>query len=369
MAQNFISVGIEHGQKCWLSTSTLASLRGKFSDYLRISDAGSNFICQAWPCDETECDSILYSCCVCKKLQDSANLVQGIKLLESKVCKEVDIALVICSYKRVKQVKLDLELHPGKVEKFCRNLLYKVCADTNFSIDVTNSPLGEIFGISSIIVDNIKDVHLDKHGTPFEETGPKGYVIDKESVVNIKSIVSRERTRCNQKPVNIGGFDRETKELCDLFEMCLHCNPMVKKDLRKLVPKGILLHGPSGTGKTSLVKHVAYLCNACVITVNGPEVYGARPGETEENLSRILDKALIMSEEGPTILFLDEVDTLCQNQLASDGGKEVNCSLHIASFFDKIVNNVNLIVMGATNRLTSVDRALRRPGRFDKEVI
>jgi SpoVK/Ycf46/Vps4 family AAA+-type ATPase len=81
-----------------------------------------------------------------------------------------------------------------------------------------------------------------------------------------------------------------------------------------------------------------------VITINGPEVFGARPGESEENLTTILDKALIFTEEGPTILFFDEIDTLCPDNRHSDAEKGVNLSRLLMDFFDRIVGNDKLQV-------------------------
>nr|CAG8494657.1 14159_t:CDS:10 [Entrophospora candida] len=135
-------------------------------------------------------------------------------------------------------------------------------------------------------------------------------------------------------------------------------------------PKGILLYGPSGTGKTLIFNAVASETNSYKIFINGPEVISKYYGETESKLKSIFEKAL---ENSPSIIFIDEIDALCpkRDQVNNESSKRVVAMM--LTLMDGISNkgddkNGKVIVIGSTNRPNSLDEALRRPGRFDKEI-
>eukprot|EP00123_Amoebidium_parasiticum_P009985 comp19823_c0_seq1/m.23840 comp19823_c0_seq1/g.23840 ORF comp19823_c0_seq1/g.23840 comp19823_c0_seq1/m.23840 type:complete len:726 (-) comp19823_c0_seq1:36-2213(-) len=132
-------------------------------------------------------------------------------------------------------------------------------------------------------------------------------------------------------------------------------------------PKGVLLYGPPGVGKTLLVSAVARECGAHLITVNGPSIYGAYLGESEQNLRRLFLEASSSAQTKPTVLFIDEIDALCPSREQS-ATAESRVVATLLTLMDGIKARGDLVVVGATNRPNAIDRALRRPGRFDREI-
>ncbi|CAC5380822.1 Spermatogenesis-associated protein 5-like protein 1,Cell division cycle protein 48 homolog MJ1156,Cell division control protein 48 homolog B,ATPase family gene 2 protein,ATPase family protein 2 homolog,Proteasome-activating nucleotidase [Mytilus coruscus] len=356
-----VCVREDQSQKCWIHPATLSQLNGELTSYFMISTSDSDFICQVWPNDQisTNCLSFSNSVFKNKSAHDSCNVNNYGDAIHMKTTnsKSLKLTLIVEDHQIIKLLKHDLKIHPSKVENMCKNLLYKYCVAEEFTVSVGQTQLGKIYGIYYILINSCEDENYD------------GFIINQQTEILVDCIVSKERFLQNIKPPDIGGLEKEARELCDILSLPFQGRSLISGEFKKVLPKGILLRGPPGTGKTSLVKHVGSECNAYIITVNSPEVFGARPGETEENLNKILDKALTFNEEGRTILFLDEVDTLCPDRRHLDGQKEINLTKLLVDFFDRITSNENIMVIGATNRPVSVDNVLRRPGRFDKEIM
>lgn len=163
---------------------------------------------------------------------------------------------------------------------------------------------------------------------------------------------------------DIGGLDEQIAIVKETIEFPLLYPDLFSKYGIKL-PKGILLFGPPGTGKTLIAKAVAHSCNAHFICINGPELNSQFYGETEAQLRDIFHQAKL---NAPTIIFIDEIDSLAprRDQSSSDVDKRVVAQL--LTLMDGMDSQDHVIVLGATNRPNSLDQALRRPGRFDKEI-
>ncbi|CAJ0749173.1 4730_t:CDS:10 [Entrophospora sp. SA101] len=162
---------------------------------------------------------------------------------------------------------------------------------------------------------------------------------------------------------------KEIKIIKEIIENAFN-NYNLFKEFGLNPPKGILLYGPSGTGKTLIFNAVASETNSYKIFINGPEVISKYYGETESKLKSIFEKAL---ENSPSIIFIDEIDALCpkRDQVNNESSKRVVAMM--LTLMDGISNkgddkNGKVIVIGSTNRPNSLDEALRRPGRFDKEI-
>ncbi|MEM5777321.1 MAG: AAA family ATPase, partial [Candidatus Aenigmatarchaeota archaeon] len=180
------------------------------------------------------------------------------------------------------------------------------------------------------------------------------------------NLIIKSRLKNNFEGVlyeDIGGLKKELKTIRDIIELQL-LRPDIFKKLGVKPIKGILLHGPPGTGKTLIAKAVATETNAYFIGINAPELLSKYVGESEENLKNIFKLA---RENSPSIIFIDEIDAIAQKREDSSD-VERRLVAELLTLMDGIESNQGIVVIGATNRIDSIDEALRRPGRFDKEI-
>jgi len=163
---------------------------------------------------------------------------------------------------------------------------------------------------------------------------------------------------------DIGGLRDEIKKIREMVELPLK-HPEVFDRLGIEPPKGVLLHGPPGTGKTLLAKAVATESEANFILLNGPEVMSKFYGESEKKIRDLFEEA---EKNAPTIIFIDEIDAIAPKREDVQGEVERRVVSQLLTAMDGLNTRGRIIVIGATNRLNSVDPALRRPGRFDREL-
>lgn len=163
---------------------------------------------------------------------------------------------------------------------------------------------------------------------------------------------------------DIGGLDEEIKKVRELVELPLK-HPEVFERLGIEPPKGILLHGPPGTGKTLLAKAVASETNSHFLLINGPEIMSKYYGQSEENLRKKFEEA---EENSPSIIFIDEIDAIASKREEARGEVERRVVAQLLSLMDGLASRGKVVVIAATNIPNSLDPALRRPGRFDREL-
>src|SRR4030042_92699 len=163
---------------------------------------------------------------------------------------------------------------------------------------------------------------------------------------------------------DIGGLSEEIRKIREMVEIPLK-HPEIFHKLSIEPPKGVLLHGPPGTGKTLLAKAVANETEANFILLNGPEVMSKFYGESEKKIRDIFTDA---EKNAPSIIFIDELDAIAPKREESYGEVERRVVSQILTCMDGLKNRGKVVVIGATNRPDSLDPALRRPGRFDREI-
>ncbi len=199
-----------------------------------------------------------------------------------------------------------------------------------------------------------------------QKVRPKGCVIvDHSTTVSLLPESSAVR-----KPVQgvayeeIGGLSEEIRRLREIVELPLRHKEIFQK-LGVEPPNGILLYGPPGCGKTLLARALAGECDASFYTINGPEIMNKYYGETESRLRDIFKEA---RENSPSIIFIDEIDVLAPRREEAFGDVEKRVVGQLLALMDGVSDRGDVVVIGATNRPESIDPALRRPGRFDREA-
>ena len=163
---------------------------------------------------------------------------------------------------------------------------------------------------------------------------------------------------------DIGGLKNEVQKVREMIELPLR-HPEIFDRIGIEAPKGVLLHGPPGTGKTLLAKAVANETNTNFYSISGPEIMSKFYGESEERLREVFKEA---EENAPSIIFIDEIDSIAPKREEVSGDVEKRVVSQLLTLMDGIQSRGKLVVIGATNRPNAIDPALRRPGRFDREI-
>jgi transitional endoplasmic reticulum ATPase len=162
----------------------------------------------------------------------------------------------------------------------------------------------------------------------------------------------------------LGGLKNEVQKIREMVELPMR-HPELFDKIGVEAPKGVLLYGPPGTGKTLLAKAVAGETNAHFISLSGPEIMGKYYGESEERIREIFTQA---EENSPSIVFIDEIDSIAPKRDEVSGEVEKRIVSQLLTLMDGMKSRGKLVVIAATNRPDSIDPALRRPGRFDREI-
>lgn len=236
-----------------------------------------------------------------------------------------------------------------------------VTVDKEFTDFVKNRlkglPLSQGDEISVMILGNSMDFKINK-------ITPKGIVkIDRSTSLTILEETSVDR-KIRVTYEEVGGLKSEIKAMREIVELPLR-HPELFSGLGIEPHSGILLYGPPGCGKTLIAKVLASESEANMYSINGPEIMNKYYGETEARLRDIFKEA---KDNSPSIIFIDEIDAIAPKREEAYGDVEKRVVAQLLALMDGLTDRGNVIVLGATNRPDSVDPALRRPGRFDREV-
>ena len=236
-----------------------------------------------------------------------------------------------------------------------------VTVDKEFTDFVKNRlkglPLSQGDEISVMILGNSMDFKINK-------VSPKGVVkIDRSTTLNILTETSVDR-KVRVTYEEVGGLKSEIKAMREIVELPLR-HPELFTGLGIEPHSGILLYGPPGCGKTLIAKVLASESEANMYSINGPEIMNKYYGETEARLREIFKEA---KDNSPSIIFIDEIDAIAPKREEAYGDVEKRVVAQLLALMDGLTDRGNVIVIGASNRPESVDPALRRPGRFDREV-
>jgi transitional endoplasmic reticulum ATPase len=227
---------------------------------------------------------------------------------------------------------------------------------------------GQLMSKGDIIPLNVMGQRIDLVVISTEPSGP--IIINDATKVTVSedSAKAVQATQEGKVPSityeDIGGIRNEISRVREMIELPLR-HPELFKRLGVEAPKGVLLHGPPGTGKTLLARAVANETNANFYSIGGPEIMSKYYGESEEKLRNVFEQA---EKNAPSIIFIDEIDSIAPKREEVSGEVERRIVAQLLSLMDGLKSRGKVVVIGATNRVNAIDPALRRPGRFDREL-
>ena len=262
---------------------------------------------------------------------------------------------------------LDEEVELKKVElKEAKKMLLAPTQEISFSADFVDYVKEKILNMPLLVENslliNVLGTQLQLIVTKMEPS-PGRITWDTDLKIADKPMKVAEKTK-GIRYENIGGLEKEIEAIREMVEIPMK-NPEVFRKLGISPPKGVLLHGPPGTGKTLLAKAVANETDAHFIALNGPEIMSKYYGQSEENLRNVFKEA---KENAPSIIFIDEIDAIASSREEAHGEVEKRVVSQLLTMMDGLEARGNVMVIAATNRPDSLDPALRRPGRFDREL-
>ncbi len=237
----------------------------------------------------------------------------------------------------------------------------RIIGAENYLLQLLN---GHVVTKGDVIELNIMGRKLDLVVTSFSPPA-EVVIIGDSTEIKISEKPAKEETKIPRVTYeDIGGLENEIKMVREMIELPLK-HPELFERLGIEAPKGVLLHGPPGTGKTLLAKAVANETNANFYSLSGPEIMSKYYGESEENLRNVFKEA---QENAPSIIFIDEIDSIAPKREEVHGEVERRIVAQLLALMDGLEERGKVVVIGATNRINAIDPALRRPGRFDREI-
>ncbi|XP_031443508.1 spermatogenesis-associated protein 5-like protein 1 [Phasianus colchicus] len=344
--------GDEGTQRCRLGPAAFSSLGIRLGAPLRISLPAGCCLCTAWPRPDLA-DGYVQADPTCSTGLTAAAL-RGLTLSPGR--------LQPLSSRRLRAAAVRAVLRGGAprrdagLREAVRDLLTNLYVSPRYVVAVGPNVRAPVVRVEILSVDPVTD-----------EAG----LVTPQTSVTIKEVMTLERYRLlteDAAEIPVAGLDDVGEALKEMVDLPFRF-PRTFRKLGLSVPNGVLLVGPPGVGKTLLVKAVAKEVGAFLLCISGPALYGSRPGESEENLRSVFEKGREMSCEGPTVLFIDEIDALCPKRGSSSSAPEDRLVAQLLTLLDGAGRKDRMVVVAATNRPGALDPALRRPGRFDREVI
>lgn len=341
-------------QRCRLGPGLMSALGLSLGSPLLVSVPGGSCLCTAWPRPDLaegflqmdlKCSSPSLISHPCTHLDLDPGQLTPVPCLKLK---GVKITVVVQS--------VDFRKHtpPRLIHELVKDMLKGVHVHNKYVINLQDFDTE----IKYVVIESINP-----------ESAIAGYITSKTAVeITGVQTVRHYRSRLQkQHTVPLGGLEEVSASLREMLELPL-LYPRTLSSIGVLCPRGMLLVGPPGVGKTLLVHTVVEEVGASLVVVRGPEVVGSRPGESEAMLRAVFEQARAATEEGPCVLFLDELDSLSPRRTGSTA-PENRLVAQLLTLMDGMDQSDHFLIVGATNRPDSLDPALRRPGRFDREVI
>lgn len=306
-----------------------------------------------------------------KKRKDTVLIVIADEELEDGVAR---INRVVRKNLRVRLGDV-ITIHPCPDIKYAKRISCLPISDT---IEGLTGDLFEVY-LKPYFVESYRPVRKGDHFTvrggmrqvefKVVEIDPAEYaIVSQDTVIHSEGEpIDREDEEANLNDVgydDIGGCRKQLAQVRELVELPLR-HPQLFKSIGIKPPKGILMYGPPGTGKTQMARAVANETGAFFFLINGPEIMSKMAGESESNLRKAFEEA---EKNAPSIIFIDEIDSIAPKRDKTNGEVERRVVSQLLTLMDGMKARANVVVIAATNRPNSIDPALRRFGRFDREV-
>ncbi|XP_060116071.1 ATPase family gene 2 protein homolog B [Heteronotia binoei] len=348
--------GDEGTQRCRLGPAAFSCLGAKLGSLVKITLPTGICLCTAWPRHDLA-DGYLQFDLKCRSRTVKMNHLWNLTL--STDC----LQILECHRLRKLTVRVVLKNHAMKkytpeamLQELAKELLRNACVS-----------IFQVVSFSPVLGNPVACIEILSMEPATEEAG----LVTVKTNVCVKEVVTLDWYNLlveDSSKTLVAGMEDISRSLKEMIDLPLRF-PKTFQKLGLSVPRGVLLVGPPGVGKTICVKAVTKEVGACLLCINGPVVYGPRPGESEENLRRAFEQAREMSSEGPTVLFIDEIDALCPKRESSNNAPENRLVAQLLTLIDGIDERSQVVIIAATNRPDALDPALRRPGRIDREVI
>ncbi|XP_041917553.1 spermatogenesis-associated protein 5-like protein 1 [Alosa sapidissima] len=342
-------------QRCRIGPGLMSSLRLNIGSPVLISTPGGACLCTAWPRNDLAEGYFQFDTkCVTPNFRPIHNPYhlncEDIRPLNGQKLKRIKVNVVVKSSEFKKRIP------PHLINDIVKEILCGVYVHEKHIIAVNS------FETEMICI------HIENVNSGSTKVG----LVTERTCLELAAVITHaehsRRIAQESSRISIGGMEDVYGSLKELIHLPLFY-PNTLRKLGVSCPRGVLLVGPPGVGKTMLVRSVVKEVGASLITINGPVILGSRPGESEENLRAMFQQAREAAEDGPCVLFIDEIDSLCPKRAGSSSAPENRVVAQLLTLMDGMVSRDHFVTIGATNQPDTLDPALRRPGRFDREVI